>query len=414
VGQLFRDEALKAQGDRLLGEVVIAQPVSIRILVFFATFMFLCISLFIASATYARKETVTGYISPAHGIVRVNANQPGVVSALLVKEGDEVEVGTPLLKIEAARINDNGIQVNPEMIRSVEAQLNELDHLEKLSISRNGQQAQQLQAQLAGLEDEEAALRDRLMAQERLVEMTSSNLDRLRRLAGQGYVSSQDLAAKHEALLSAEQLLSALNQELASIRSSRRQTSVAIKQLPLGLEERQSELRNRRSDLELRRLQLTQQGPMTIVAPVAGIVSAASVVVGDSISDQQNLLTLLPAGSALEAHLYVPTRAIGFVAKGQEVRILYDAFDYRRYGAQKGKVHEISSAILPASETFRRVQRNEPSYKVRVVLSDQVFRLEREELKLQPGMTLRADIILEHRTLLSWLANPVLALRGRT
>ena len=414
MGKLFRDEAINAQEGRLLGNVVVAQPVALRRMIFLVTLIVSSVGTFAACASYARKETVTGIVSPAQGIVRVSAKQSGIISALLVEEGDRVEAGAPLMTISSDRVNGNGVSVNTQMIRSVEAQLGELDQRERLVASQHTQQAKQLESRLDGLRAEDEALQARIDAQRRLVAITADNLERLRMLAEDGYVSQQDIASKEEMLLSAEQLLFALRQDLGSIRSRKRQAQLALDQLPLDTEEKQSALRSQRADLQLRRLQLSGQDSVTIVAPIGGTVSAAAVIIGDSVSSQQHLLTLLPAGSKFEAHLYVPTRAIGFVTEGQEVRLLYDAFDYRRYGVQQGRVREISTAMLPANRSAQRLQAGEPSYLVRVDLSEQIFRSMDKTFALQPGMTLRADIILEQRSLLSWLVNPVLALRGRT
>ena len=60
-------------------------------------------------------------------------------------------------------------------------------------------------------------------------------------------------------------------------------------------------------------------------------------------------------GEALEAHLFVPTRAIGFVEIGQEVRLQYDAFDYRTFGLQQGHVQEISATPLLPSDTNQQI-----------------------------------------------------------
>lgn len=413
MGKLFRQEALAAQRRRLLGNVVIAQPLGPRTLTLFVSAFLICLGVFVSTASYSRKATVTGYLSPAQGIVRLGADQRGIVSALLVAEGDVVEAGAPLLSIRSEQVNGDGIDVSPGMIRSVDEQLHEFDELDAIAVARSGQERARLEARIRGLAAEQRALFARLETQRRLVAMAEANLERLRLLAAKGYVSVQDLSAREETLIAAQQLRSALRQEQAATESATRETKAQIGQLPLTLQARRSELRSRRAALEFERLQLTQRQARTILAPVAGTVSAAAVVVGDSVSDSQHLLTLVPSDSELEAHLYVPSRAIGFVSEGRAVRILYDAFDHRRYGAHAGRIREVSSAVLPASETFRRVRLNEPSYRVRVALPDRFERAGRP-LALQPGMSLRADIILEERTLLSWLVSPVLALRGRS
>ena len=165
--------------------------------------------------------------------------------------------------------------------------------------------------------------------------------------------------------------------------------------------------------MELRKLDLEDQDSVTILAPVSGTVSALQAILGASVGAQQTLLSLLPEGSSLEAHLFVPTRAIGFIEVGQEVRLLYDAFDYRRYGVQLGTVKEVSSAILTPSETLERIQRNEPTYMIRVDLEQQKFHTQDKTFDLHAGMMLRADVVLETRSLGSWLLNPLMAFRGR-
>lgn len=402
-----------AQRRRLLGDVIIARPLGPRAIVLFVAAVVATLCVFASTASYSRKATVAGYLSPAQGIVRLSADQPGIVASLYVEEGDAVEAGTPLLSVGSEQVNGHGIDVSPGMIRALGDQLHELDALDAIAVARSRQERARLEERSRGLAAEQRVLQARLDTQSRLVAMEEANLERLRPLAADGYVSANDLAGREAALITARQLHAALRQEQAGVASNAREIRAEIKALPLALEARRSDLRSRRAALEFERLQLSRQQARTIVAPVPGIVSAAAVVVGDSVAGGQHLLTLLPSAGELEAHLFVPSRAIAFVSEGRAVHLLYDAYDYRRYGAHAGRVREVSSAMLPASETYRRIRLNEPSYRVRVELPDQ-FETAGRPLPLQPGMSLRADIILEDRTLLSWLVSPLLALRDRS
>lgn len=411
---LFRQEALGAQRHRLLGEIVIGRPLAMRSLILFLLLLCTGIGAVVATATYARRTTVAGYLSPAHGIVRIAAARPGIIGELLVEEGARVAIDSPLLTIRSARVDGNGVSVDPGMIQATADQIRELARLEAIAIERHRRESAQLEIRIAGLRAEDAALDARIDAQRRLLDTKTGKLARLRRLSADGYLSAGDLATAEEGAIVARQMLAALQQERATVDNNRAQARARIEQLPLALDERLAELRSRRAALEVQRLRLSEQTALTVVAPVAGTVSAAAVIVGDTVSSQQHLLTLIPDGSELEAHLFVPSRAIGFVAEGDPVRLLYDAYDYRRYGVQEGRVREVSSAMLPADETFARVRRNEPSFRVRVELGEQVFVSQHRRLSLQPGMTLRADIVLERRTLFDWLAGSLLGLKGRT
>ena len=57
-------------------------------------------------------------------------------------------------------------------------------------------------------------------------------------------------------------------------------------------------------------------------------------------------MEIIPEDSVLEADLFVPARAIGFIEPGQDVRILYDAFPYQHFGSYHGHVTNVSQTIL--------------------------------------------------------------------
>ena len=80
----------------------------------------------------------------------------------------------------------------------------------------------------------------------------------------------------------------------------------------------------------------------------------------------------------------------------------------------KGRIDSLSQAILVPGEISGPIQVQEPVYIATLKLNQQTIRAFGEEMPLQPGMLLRADIILEERSILHWLLEPLLSLRGRT
>ena len=123
------------------------------------------------------------------------------------------------------------------------------------------------------------------------------------------------------------------------------------------------------------------------------------------------LLDILPLKSPLQAVLLVPTRAIGFVRPGQEVRLLYEAFPFQRFGAYSGHVESVSKTILSEADTGSPMQLKEPSYKVVATLDRPDIDANGQKIPLQAGMMLRADILLERRELVRWLLDPILNVR---
>jgi membrane fusion protein len=129
----------------------------------------------------------------------------------------------------------------------------------------------------------------------------------------------------------------------------------------------------------------------------------------------QAVLSLLPAGARLEAHLVVPSRAVGFIAPGDAVRLRYQAFPYQKFGHHRGEVARISRSALSAAELpslTGLAAAGEPAYRVVVALDRDSVRAFGKDEPLRPGMRLDADILGEQRKLWEWLFEPLHALSG--
>ena len=134
---------------------------------------------------------------------------------------------------------------------------------------------------------------------------------------------------------------------------------------------------------------------------------------GQSVSPASALATLLPAGARLQAQLYAPSSAVGFVQAGQAVRLRFEAFAYQKYGHQPGHVVQVSRTPLAASEMAALALPaaaigGEPMFRITVALDEPA-----PELPLAAGMRLQADVLLERRRLVEWLFEPLLGFKGR-
>ena len=72
---------------------------------------------------------------------------------------------------------------------------------------------------------------------------------------------------------------------------------------------------------------------------------------------------------------------------------------------------KISQTILTKSDTFTPIELKEPAYRITVALDRPDIDAYGKKIPLQADMLLRADIILEKRSLISWLLDPVLSVR---
>ena len=97
--------------------------------------------------------------------------------------------------------------------------------------------------------------------------------------------------------------------------------------------------------------------------------------------------------------------------EGQDVRILYDAFPYQKFGTYRGRVLKVSETILTGNDVVGPIQLKEPAYRVTAALERPDIDAYGQKIPLRPDMLLKADVILDKRALMSWLLDPLLSAR---
>jgi membrane fusion protein len=128
---------------------------------------------------------------------------------------------------------------------------------------------------------------------------------------------------------------------------------------------------------------------------------------------------VVPASAKLEAVLYVPSTAMGFIKTGQGVRISYDAFPYQRFGQYRGTVRAISQTDVTSAvqgnsaSTQQGGQDRRAVFMVRVALEQPTVRAYDTDIALRPGHTLTADIEIDRRRLIRWMLDPLFAFSGK-
>ncbi|MGH1559068.1 HlyD family efflux transporter periplasmic adaptor subunit [Caulobacter segnis] len=87
---------------------------------------------------------------------------------------------------------------------------------------------------------------------------------------------------------------------------------------------------------------------------------------GQAVAGGATLAVLTPAGSAMAAELYVPSRAAGFIRPGQKVRLMYQAFPTRPLAPGRGVIRTVSRTVLNPTEAPPGPKISEPVFRVRV------------------------------------------------
>jgi len=411
---LFRKDAIKTQRHRLLGDVALAQPLSFSIITFFLIGIIAAAVSFLALASYARKETVTGFLSPEGGIAKIHAPRNGTIEEVFIREGMFVEQDAPLLTIVGGTISESGVVAGREMLEAIDSQLDESDARLKLEYRRLEAEKIRLTVECDGLVAERRTIDRQIAIQRQLLTSLELNFSRINKLADDGYVSKLSLVASQENILNNQQKLAGLLQQHASMSTQISRAEQSLESLVFEHESHLSVIETERAGLMLRKAELIGRQSITVTAPVAGNVTALQAVTGSSVNNRLPLAGIIPQDATLEAHLFIPTRAAGFIEAGQEVRLQIDAYDYKRFGIHIGTVSGISSTALTPLETLPEIQVSEPYYRVTVQLHKQSITAYGRQIALQSGMQLSADIVLQKRSLFSWLIDPLISLRGRT
>ncbi|SBT13055.1 HlyD family type I secretion periplasmic adaptor subunit [Vibrio celticus] len=138
-----------------------------------------------------------------------------------------------------------------------------------------------------------------------------------------------------------------------------------------------------------------------LVSPLQGLVqSLPSTQNGGVIQPGGTVVEIVPVGGKADFKARLSPRDIGFVSVGQPTRIKIDAFDYSRFGALKGEVESISP-------TTSQSERGEIYYEVVVSVDTPYFRDNPESFSILPGMTGEVDITTGEKSVFQYLWKPI-------
>ena len=407
---LFRKEALAHRAERLHGDVAVALPMSWQVIGYLLLAALAGALIFLGLASYSRVETVAGAVVLDKGVAPIVPSRRGIVLALMARDGQRVKAGDPLVEIRSEEDMGAGGTAPQRVIEALREQDRRLADQTALVMSAAGAERQRLAARIRGLNEEIKSLDNQIADQQRLVAVAENEYRDVQGVAQKGYISHRDLEAREAALIARRQQLSQLRQARASKSSDILEAGRSIPQAGATASAQAAGVQSDRAELAQQVAQAEAAKGYTLRSPVDGIVTAVMARLGQPAAQDQQLMSIMPAGGKPRVELYVPTRAAGFLAQGQEVRLAVDAFPYQRFGTVEARITEISSAAIPRPVAEGGTV---PVYLVTAELKQPwVWAFGRRQ-PLLPGMTLSARIVTEKQSLLEWLFEPVFAVRRR-
>ncbi|MFZ6754715.1 HlyD family secretion protein [Undibacterium sp. Dicai25W] len=372
--------------------------------------MALTVLLFIWLCDYTKKARVLGQVVPSQGLTKVIALQAGVVNDLRVTEGQHVKAGDVLLQINSSKALVHG-SLQKEVLTSIDERSANLEESKEVVHSmyrakkrEAKEKVRQLSAQASDLAKQKSLLEQRS-------KLANLALQRQQKLLEEGYVSAASVDEKRAELAMADSQLAALRSSVAEMAQQQASATSLLEQLPLSSQSERNSLNRDIAALAAERAHQESQREMRVIAPRDGIVTALQIKQGVTVNEQTVLLQLLPEGDSYQVELFVPSRDIGFVKKGMQVSLRYEAFPYQKFGVQTGRVLELTKTVIPARELSVSLPEREDYYRLLVHLPSQKINHANQSWDLQSGMKVEADVTLDTRPIWEWLFEPLLGLK---
>ena len=411
--KLFRQEAIDAQREKFLGEASIARPLPMWGMTLLAVGV---AGLMIAVAIwgqYTRRERVEGFLQLDVGAARVSISDAGRVAELMVKEGQEVKEGEPMVRLaldkSTASSSSTSAVVSGELSQRRGSLEKEQEQLKELA----EQQLQQVKKRIVALDGEIKQIDSEIKLLLQRVTSAKEQAKRFKQLANEKFVSDIVARQKQDEATDQEIKLQALKRQRSTLERDLATAKADEPAVALRAQSQAEHVTRQISELQQSLAQEDAKRETIIRAPITGVVTNIAVSAGQSVSAESAFATILPAGSQLQAEMLVPTRAIGFVTKGKEVVLRYEAFPYERFGQYRGVIADVSQTVWSPGDKIGPLTVREAAYRITAKLDKQTVAAMGQEIPLRSGMLVNADILLEKRSLLEWIFEPVLQLRGR-
>lgn len=378
-----------------------------------------------------------GKLMPRSYLKIVQPAEAGIVSEILVQEGERVKAGQVLIRMDTAlaAADQKSLQLEYQRksiaLRRMDAELggypfaraqNEPEtlfrevHAQYLANRRSLEASvAQEQATREHAWQEMSAARETRLKLEQVIPHYRDQDEAYRKLVNKGFAGKLSATDKKRELIEKEQDLRIQTFIIAREEAAMAQSE---KRITLIRNEYIKNLRNERETtserVEKLRQELAKQvhrgSLLELKAPQDGLVKdLATHTVGTVAQPGSILMTLVPAADGLRAEVWLSNDDVGFVRPGQRVRVKLAAFPFQKYGMLDGKIEQVAADAVEQQEN-----RGQPfktpqvlAYRTLVSLDTQRLLADGVAYPLTAGMQASAEIRLGERSVLEYLLSPV-------
>ncbi|MHA6492806.1 HlyD family type I secretion periplasmic adaptor subunit [Pseudomonas borbori] len=390
-------------------------------------------------ANFAVVDEVTrgeGKAIPSSRLQKIQNLEGGIVAELFVREGQIVEAGDPLLRLDDTRFASNVGETEADRVAlslrverlSAEVQERELliaDEVREKAprqaeneLQLFNSRRQQLNNEIAGLQEQLTQRRQELREFASKQAQYRSSLNLLRQeiqmsepLVAEGAISPVEVLRLKRAEVEARGQLDATTLALP-------RAEAAIKEVERKIDETRGRFRSEaltelnEARTELSKTQSTGKAledrvnRTLVTSPVRGIVKQLLVnTIGGVIQPGSDLVEIVPLDENLLVEARIRPQDIAFLHPGQEAMVKFTAYDYTIYGGLKAELEQIGADTVTDDE-------GNSFYVIKLRTNKSHLGSEANPLLIIPGMVASVDIITGKKSILSYLLKPIIRARS--
>lgn len=423
MASLFRREAIEHRQALWLGQIQLVRPLPLSVMVLLVAASTVAVVAYLGLGHYTRKARVVGLLMPNVGIVRLVPQQDATVLERRVAEGQPVHAGDVLfvLSVDRATMNGDTQTAIKQTLAMRQQSLVDATRQRAMLVS---EQQQAIDRKLGDMRRELDQMVAEADLHRRRLELAQASQARFESLRAQSFVSSAQVQTKDEEVLALQAQLQSLERqrsgqlrEIKSLESERRE-------LPMRAEVEQGQVDRDLATLAQQSAESEARSQFVVRAPQDGVMTAVIAEPGQSVSTSVALASLVPSQARMQAELFAPSSAVGFLKPQQPVLLRYEAYPYQKFGHQLGHVIQVSRTPLQSTELAGMPLPGslsgtalgasaEPLYRITVALDSQTVEAYGVAQPLSVGMQLEADVLLDRRRLIEWIFEPLLSVTGR-
>ena len=397
-------------------------------------------------ANIAKIDEITksdGKVIPSTNIQKVQNLDGGIVSEILVRNGQNVKKDEALMKIDTTRFKatleetkeeelillskkarlETQLKFNPakkmpkikfpKILKSTKKYTSIERKIYENNIQEYKSSLKILELQLRQKIQESKEIKSKIKQLSGRKLLVNKELKTITKMTKQGVKSSMDL-------LNIQKEANQLAGDIKSAELSLPRSKLAIKESKSKIVERVKKFKSESykeiqkviallNKIDARMVSDTDKLEKTIVrSPVDGIIKQINInTIGEVVKSGVDLIEIVPNSDILLIEAKINPKDIAFISPTQVAKVKLSAYDYAIYGGLEGKIMEISADSI----VDKNSKENKSYYKIIVKTNKNYLERNGEKLPIIPGMVATVDIVTGKKSIMDFFLKPIIKIK---